>query len=704
MARRSLGPLPVREKRALDVVTQAVNVRAGVASKLQAAMQHHRAGRVAEAERLYRDVLTDDPRAVEAVFLLGVLAMDAGRTHDAVDAFARATQLAPRNAAYHANLGEALRRAGRVDAAIAAFVAAMSMQPDLVAPVYNLGLLLQDCGERDAAVACFERAAELKPDLPDVRQRVSALRSASPTGPGVSPPHIVAIGIALALHGRREDAVALLARTAAAHATLASAHGALGGVLVELDRLDEAAASLRRALELDPDQADLHVLLGNAQFKTGLLDEAIASYRRAASLRPGDADIPDNVLFALHFHAKDDARALLDEARAWDRRHARPLAAEAAPHGNDRAPDRRLRVGYVSPDFREHCQAFFLHPLLRHHDHGRFEIFCYSNVLSPDKWTGRLLDLADQRLRITAMEDADVAARIREDRIDVLVDVTMHMERNRLGVFARRPAPVQVCWLAYPGTTGLSAMDYRITDPFLDPPGSDTSVYSERSLWLPDCFWCYEPLAVEPSPGPLPARSTGRIQFGCLNNFCKVNDTVIALWARVMRGVEGSRLLLLCPPGEARRRVGDAFERHGVDAARIDFEGYGIRPRYLDRYRSVDVCLDTFPYNGHTTSLDAFWMGVPVVTLVGATVVGRAGLCQATNLGLPELVARTPDEYVSIAVDLCKDLERLAHLRAGLRSRMEKSPLMDAPRFARNLEGLYRTAWQEWCEGPGSKH
>jgi predicted O-linked N-acetylglucosamine transferase (SPINDLY family) len=403
-------------------------------------------------------------------------------------------------------------------------------------------------------------------------------------------------------------------------------------------------------------------------------------------------------LFQLHFSPRYDARAILEEARAWDSRHGKPLAAGHRPHENDRSPTRRLRIGYVSPDFRNHCQALFVSPLLANHDHERFEIFCYSDVRSPDEWTPALLRHADQWRSIVGMDDAAAAARIREDRIDVLVDLTMHMADSRLRVFARKPAPVQISWLAYPGTTGLSAIDYRITDPFLDPEGSDTTVYAEKSLRLPDTFWCYAPFGPAEAGGPLlesTLRADGPIRFGCLNNFCKVNDGVIALWARVLDRVEGSTLLLFVPPGEARLRTLAAFEKHGTGPGRVAFVGKQGRAEYLATYRAIDVCLDTFPYGGHTTSLDALWMGAPVVTLVGSTVAGRAGLCQAMNLGLPELVARTEDEYVTIAANLARDVDRLAGLRATLRTRMERSPLMDGPRFARGLEAAYRTAWEE---------
>jgi predicted O-linked N-acetylglucosamine transferase (SPINDLY family) len=270
----------------------------------------------------------------------------------------------------------------------------------------------------------------------------------------------------------------------------------------------------------------------------------------------------------------------------------------------------------------------------------------------------------------------------------------MHMSNGRPLLFARKPAPVQLAYLAYPGTTGLSAMDYRFTDPYLDPPGDSDCWYSERSIRLPESFWCYDPLTSEPEPGELPAKANVHITFGCLNNFCKINDATLALWSQCLDRVPGSRLLLLCPPGSHRQRV---FDRLGE---RVEFSAFLPRSDYLRLYQRIDVGLDTFPYNGHTTSLDSFWMGVPVITRVGQTVVGRAGWSQLCNLGLKELAANDDAEFVRIAAELAGNLSRLAELRSTLRSRMQQSPLMDHQRFTANIENAYREMWRNWC---GSK-
>jgi predicted O-linked N-acetylglucosamine transferase (SPINDLY family) len=694
-------------------------------SIFETALLHHRVGRLAEAERLYRQVLAVEPNHPQAMFHLGVLALQAARLDDAVAIFTRAIALVPNNAACHANLGEAQRRSGRFAEAVDSFLRAMDLNADFAEPVYGLALTLLERGAIDGALACFRRAADLKPDLADVRARLTAAqataderektprdRSSTDDQDRLSAKTLMALARPLALKGRFQEAAGLLERVVELQPRMVAAHCNLGVVYGVLGQGQKAAASYRRALEIEPDMADAHHNLGNALLRSGLLDEAISSFRNAAAVSPKSAPYHSDLVFHLHFHPAYDSRSILAEARAWDLAHAAPLRAQEAERGaprsavgsrRDCAPERRLRVGYVSPNFRQHCQAFFMFPVLSHHDHEKFEIFCYSDVARPDDWTRELLSHADQSRHVVGIDDAALADLVRDDRIDVLVDLTMHMAGGRLLVFARRAAPVQLCWLAYPGTTGLAAMDYRLTDPYLDPPGADPDAYAEHSLRLPDTFWCYDPRAHDDGISPLPAKAKGYIRLGCLNNFLKVNEAAIALWARVMREVDASRLTLLAPVGDARKRTLDAFEAHGVDRARVDFVEYQARLPYLATYRSIDVCLDTFPYNGHTTSLDAFWMGVPVVTLVGSTVVGRAGLCQAKNLGLPELVSRTPDEYVNVAVGLCKDLERLSELRAGLRTRMELSPLMDAPRFTRNLEAVYRSTWKRWCDSHDSE-
>jgi protein O-GlcNAc transferase len=347
-----------------------------------------------------------------------------------------------------------------------------------------------------------------------------------------------------------------------------------------------------------------------------------------------------------------------------------------------------------------------LAPLFAQHDRGAFEVFCYAQVARPDEMTEWFRQRADGWREIGGLSDEQVAAQISQDRIDILVDLTMHMGDNRLLVFARKPAPVQVTCFAYPGSTGVETIDYRLTDPYLDEPEIAGEIYSEKSARLANSFWCFDAGVGSSGEsidvGPLPALQNGYVTFGCLNNFCKINDRTLEMWAGVMGAVRDARLLVLAPVGWARTELVRKLQQLGIAAARVEVSSALPRNKYLELYHRIDIGLDTIPYNGHTTSLDSFWMGVPVITMVGSTVVGRAGWSQLSNLGLTELAARTPGEFTQIASALAADIPRLSELRAGLRERMKGSPLMDAPGFARSIESAYRGMWRKWCEGLNS--
>jgi len=668
-------------------------------------------GRQGEALAAFRRAAELNPACLEAFLGAGSASRALGLGLEAIQSFRRATELRPDHAEAHNNLGATLQDAGRGAEAIAAFQRALDLREDDPITHGNLGNALLAAGQVAAALAQLERTVARWPEFAEgwyylgnaafagngFARAEQAFRRALELEPG----HLDALnnlGNVLQAMGRNEEALAACLEALRIDPRFVTAANNASAAARAPGRMDQAAGLLRDALAVAPDFSILHCNLGNVLKDIGLMDEAIQQFRRTLELDPGDRVTHSNLAYAVTFLPGFDAAAILRENQAWDRVQTRGLVARAS-HGNRPDPGRRLRIGYVSPDFREHCQSLFTTPLLSRHDHARFEIFCYARVPKPDAVTRRLAGLADVWRDTSALGDAEVAELVTADQIDILVDLTMHMANGRPLLFARKPAPVQVAWLAYPGTTGLAAMDYRFTDPYLDPPGEGDACYSERSLRLPDTFWCYDPLATEPGPGPLPALANGFVTFGSLNNFCKVNPAVLDLWARVLGAVPDSRLLLLSQPGGHRQRVLERLEAGGVQPGRVEFAAFQPRPDYLALHRRVDLGLDTFPYNGHTTSLDAFWMGVPVVTRLGQTVVGRAGWSQLCNLGLGDLAARSDDAFVAIATGLARDLPRLADLRATLRPRMEASPLMDAARFTRHLESAYREIWQAWCKG-----
>ena len=602
---------------------------------------------------------------------------------------------------------------------------ACQLRPAWPEACFELGVALQELGQTDEALLWFERATRLLPEHGMMQFRFAdALWANRETARAITHyqaalavmPQAVELlsDLSRALHaaGQFEAAVVMSQRALALDSSSVEARLHLGRSLLELERLGEALDALRAVLRVAPTNLDALLGFSSAAFRAGMVKEVVPRLRAALAQAPSAA-LHSNLVFAAAFHPELSTDEVLAEALAWAKTYAEPLSLPVRTHTNDRSASRKLRIGYVSPDFWDHVLSLFMRPVFRAHDREQVEVVCYSSVARPDSVTAELRGLADVWHDVRALDDAALAERIRADKIDVLVDMTMHMADNRLQTFARRPAPVQVAWLAYPGTTGLTQMDYRITDRHLDPPveplgEGDFPViaklagYSEQSLILRDTFWCYDACVQDKPVSPLPASNRGFITFGCLNNLAKVSEGVVELWARVLGAVPGSHMLLRAPAGEPRRLALETFAAAGVAADRVHFVERLSRTAYLDQYASIDVCLDTFPYNGHTTSLDSLWMGVPVVTLVGKTVVGRAGLCHARNLGLDELVAQTPDELVARAVALTADLDRLAKLRAELRARLAASPLMDAPRFARQLEQGYRLAWRTWCAEPAT--
>lgn len=608
------------------------------------------AGQTREAEALYRRLLAREPEQADALFELSVLLFETERYPESCQCLERLLAIQPNDPKLPAlpvlltNLGEGYRRQGDLARAMAAFQRILTLAPDFPEAHQNLGIALMNAGRVEDARPHLERAVALAPDNP------------------------------------------------AFHVSLAWALLQQGCVATSIDHC-------RRAIELDPGHAPAHHHLGNALVELGDRAGAIASYRLAFKLDPTDRDAHSNLILVALTNPAYDARALLAEGRRWARLHAESLQSERRPHGNDKSPDRPLRIGYVSPDFRAHPVRQFLRPILAAHDQTAFEIYLFGSVDKPDAETDAYRSWAGARFRdIRHLDDVAAAKVIRQDRIDILVDLALHSAGGRLRVFACKPAPVQITWLGYAGTTGLDAMDYRITDPYVDPPGTDLSLYAEACLHLPETSWCYAALEPDLPVQRLPAIDAGLVTFGCQSSYRKVHPGVLSLWARLLRELPTSRLLLYAEEA-GRPSMVRTLSEAGVAPERVEFAGRVSRRAYLERYHRIDIGLDTFPFTGATTSLDALWMGVPVLTMTGGTSLHRAGVCLAMNLGLPELVASSEDDFVAKAIAMAHDLPGLARLRAELRPRLQASPLTDAPRFARHLESAFRSAWQRYCRG-----
>ena len=640
-------------------------------------LEHHRAGRLADAQLIYESIIAQYPDHADALHLLGALECQAGRLEVAIELIGRAIAINPLAARYHHNLGEAYRRSGQWDGAIASLRRALELRPDHAETLNSMGVVLYETGRTDEAIAAYRGMLDRQPDHAWAQTN---------------------LGNALRVKGLLDEAIAAYHTAIELRPDFPEAYNSLGVVLQTKGRNEEALAACRRAIELAPEYAEAHNNLGSIYTDQGRLDLALDAYRKAVAVRPGFSVAASNLLLSLHYHPDHDGQAILAEHRRWARQYAEQLEAEILPHPNDRAPEKRLRVGYVSPDFRGHAVGRLLLGLLSNHDHRQVEVFCYSDVRAPDAVTAKLKGMADEWRATAGLSDPQMAGLIRADRIDILVDLAVHTAGNRLLVFARKPAPVQVSMLGMPTTTGLATIDYRLTDPYFDPPGVSDRDYTEQSIRLPRSIWCYEPPEEAPAVGALPALRAGWVTFGCLNQLTKVTWPVLQLWVKILQSLPDSRLVLQAHPGPHLDDVRALFWRAGIGGERVEFVARVAPAEYLRRYHNLDLCLDPFPYNGHTSTLDALWMGVPVVTLAGHTGVGRAGVSVLSNLGLPELIAATPEQYVTIALQWAGDQTRLAALRAGLRERMQSSPLMDGKQYAADVEAAFRRMWRTWCD------
>lgn len=578
-----------------------------------------------------------------------------GRDADALAPMQKAVALAPENAEAQNNLGATLRDLGRLEEAAACSQRALKIRPDFAEAHLNLGNALTDLGKPDEAVASYRRALEFKPGY-------------------------------------------------------ATAYSSMGNALTALGRPDEAVVSCRRALEIEPDSAAAHVNLGLALQDLGRLDDAVASFRRSLELTPDSAQahnnlgaaLLDNLLFVRLYQPDQPAASMLAEARRFGdlvARNARPYASWP----NSPQPTRCLRVGLVSGDLCSHPVGYFLEsmlPALVAPSPVRLEFFGYPCQSRSDAVTARIKACCRGWHSAVGLNDERLARRIREDGIDILVDLAGHTAHNRLPMFAWKPAPVQVSWLGYLATTGVTAIDYVIADPWTLPE-SDAPNFTEKIWRLPESYLCFRP-DIDLPVAATPALANGYVTFGCFNNLTKMNDAVIAQWARILQAVPGSRLFLKTKQlnqTTSHEAVRARFAAQGIDAGRLVLEGHSPRTELLSTYGRVDIALDPFPYPGITTTVEALWMGVPVLTMAGRHFLSRQGVGIATHAGLPDWIATDADDYVAKAAAHAADLTNLARLRGGLREQLLKSPLLDAPRFAGQLEAALRGMWTQWCDG-----
>lgn len=744
------------------------------------AFRHHQAGRLADAERLYRQVLAVDPRHADSLHLLGVLATQSGRPDAAIELIGKAIRLRNDVHFYYSNLGNALLACGKLDEAAARYRRALALKPDFAEAHNNLGSVLKNQGKIEPAIAHFERALALNAEYAEAHnnlghalqlrgrtdEAIACYQRALALRPTLTQTH-TNLGLALKAQGRLAEAAAAFERVLALNPEAADAHADLAGTLRGLGKLDDAIAHYERAVALRPDYAEAHNNLGSTLQDRGQLDRAVASYERALAANPVLAQAHYNLGTLRKYEGRlDAATACFEQALAHDPRHVmalcdlaamrmalgdfpgarelyahaiaarpgeplpfrfllasllydpaldteaifvehrrfeaslpRPPAVAAAPPANQPDPDRKLRVGWLSADMHDHPVMRNLLPIFAHRDRARFDDVFYAEPAQPNEIQAALRRGAAGWRPTAGLTDTQVAAQIRADGIDILMVLAGHFDRNRPQVAALRPAPVQVS-IFDPATSGLAAMDYIVVDAVM-APARRAERFAERPLRLPNLY--LHPLpAGAPEPAPPPALVAGRITFGCFNNPMKLNDRVLGLWARVLDLVPKSRLVLRYfnqfQSAALRERVAGIMAAHGIDASRLDMGG-GHAPAegHLAQYARIDIALDPFPFTGSTTTFEALWMGVPVVSLIGDSVVSRWTFSMLCKAGLGELAAASQDDYVDIAARLAAEPARLARLRTELRATVAASPLCDARRMTRHLERAQRAIWRRRC-------
>lgn len=577
-------------------------------------------------------------------------------------------------------------------------------------------LHLQEIGSYPALIALCESVLARETDNVDAlqlsavalcasgrtRDGVARLRRLTELAPASADAHITLANV-LAATGEADAAIASYRRAVALKPQLADAWSRLGALLKVLGRYDEAEESCRSGLSDNPRNASLYHTLSGALFEQGRVDEAVVAVRTCLEIAPELHEARSDLVRMLNYVDGISPAAVFDEHRGWGERHANALAKGAAPHANDPAPDRQLRVGFVSPYFRKHAMTFFFESVAEHHDRDRMEMFLFADVAQPDEYSERLKAYGAIWRPTVGLDDRQLADAVRKNEIDVLVDLSGHTPYNRLLAFARRPAPVQVTWNGYPNTTGMSAMDYRITDANCDPPGTTENLHSERLVRLPQIYMTWRPPLDAPHPGNLPCGHDGPVTFASFNSCFKITPTVVALWARILHEVHGAKLLLLTITSRgAQDRVRRLFSEHGIGPDRIELVPRLSHEEFLETHRRVDIALDAYPYHGTTTTCFSLWMGVPVVVLAGTTHVSRVGVSLLGNIAMEELIARNGDEYVAVAKKLASDRPTLATLRSRLRQRMLDSPITDGRAGAHALEHALRQMWSDWCAKRGA--
>ncbi len=644
------------------------------------AVEHHVNNRLDDAERLYNEAISADKNNRSSSYNnLGLIFLDRGQVTESIGLFRMAIESNRNNGDAYNNLANALKKIDRFEESLMNYERSVRINPRFVNGYVNIGSLLRDTGKIDQAIPYFERAIRLEPNNGEA---------------------YLNLGNAYELLHMSKEAVYNFEVAISLMPESASAYNNLGSAILTQGKIQKSLDCLHKALAIKPDYPNAYLNMGNALTLLCRPEEAAECYEKVLAMEPGHVGALSNLLLTLNYMDMDP-RVLAQRHFEVGSRIEAPFLQFRRKHENVRDIGRKLRIGYISPDLRNHAIVFFLEPLMKAHDRTAVEVFCYADVYRPDNATSRLQALSDSWLFTSGMTDQDLAEQIQADGIDILVDLAGHSANNRLPMFARKPAPIQVTWLGFPNTTGMTTIDFRLVDAVSDPPGEADAHASETLARLDSGFLCYEPPPEAPSPAPLPCLKTGTFTFGSFNNLAKLSPATFDAWGRLLNRLPTARLLIksyLLADESARALCLARLNERGINSERVTLlEGIPDKATHLAAFHEVDVALDSLPYNGTTTTCDALWMGVPVVTLAGSRHAGRVGASLLTHVNLPELIARDISHYIDIAAGFAADPESLATLRAGLRERMNASPLCNRRAFARSVEKAYRAMWRQWC-------
>jgi len=666
-----------------------------------------------EAEKCFRRVLELQTNMPEAHDFLGKSLFMQQRYSNAETCFNTAITLKPNFPQAHNHLAHTLFRLGKLEQSKSSFQRALAYDDSDIDSLIGLGELLTRKNQFEPAEKCLRQAIDIQPNNTSaylklgnclrLQEKPDKVVTAYQNLISISPNNAEAhnqLGVALTETGKPEQARTCFKQAITIKPDLIWAHNNIANNYLKAGRSNDAEKHFKKAIQLQPKHPLAYSNMGKVMLQLGNNETAESYYREALTLKPDFAEAFSNLLLIMNYNPNHDSSHLANEHLKWGAQFEQPRNA-SRKYSSTKDPSRRLRIGYVSPDFRNHPVASFFEGLLSHHDKNQIETFCYSCNTHSDDTTKRLRNTTDHWRSLIRQSDQHAAELIYKDNIDILVDLAGHTSHNRLPVFAYRPAPIQISYLGYPNTTGLAAIDYRLTDNWADPEGMTDDYYTEQLIRLPQGFLCFTPPDDAPSATKIAASNKPHTTFGSFNNFTKLTDKTVQVWAEIIKSLPESQLILktaaFSDPASKKHCL-TLFAKAGIAAERLELIAWcPSRADHLALYNRIDIALDTFPYNGTTTTCEALWMGVPVITLAEQKHAGRVGVSILSQLGLEELIAEDTENYIKLAIQLAQNPEKQALYNKNLRHRMSDSPLCDSAGFTRRIEGTYQQMWQKWC-------